>query len=382
MIVRKFLQWSETAGARDRARAANALARAFIISDLSRDDAKAAEAAMTILLDDPSPLVRLAMAEALATSAMAPRSVIHGLARDQLDVAGLVVCCSPVLNVQDLVDLAADGRAGVQRAIAMRRDLNPAVCAALAEVGGQMAVGEMLDNETARVARITLRRITERFGDDAGLRSRLLERSDLPCDVRHALIMKVGEALAGSSFVAGIVGHSRIKTVTKDACQHATLQLAGNIAGDDIPALVEHLRLAGKLTPAFLMHTLCVGNIDFFASAIASISGVSGSRVRGLLVDGRRNAIHSLYQSGGIDSIVCEVFVSATLLWRRATQVEGGADAMKITQQLMEQYAQAQTQGHDQNLVADLLMLVERMNLDFRRQAAKNFAASMTFEAA
>jgi len=92
MVVRKFLQWSETAGARDRARAANALARAFIISDLSREDAKAAEAAMTILLDDPSPLVRLAMAEALATSAMAPRSVIHGLARDQLDVAGLVVC--------------------------------------------------------------------------------------------------------------------------------------------------------------------------------------------------------------------------------------------------------------------------------------------------
>ena len=98
MIVRKFLQWSETAGARERARAANALARAFAFGELSIEETRAAEAAMALLLDDPSPMVRQAVAEALATSELAPRSVIHGLARDQLDVAGIVVCCSPILK--------------------------------------------------------------------------------------------------------------------------------------------------------------------------------------------------------------------------------------------------------------------------------------------
>ena len=117
MIVRKFIQWSETAGARDRARAANALARAFILSELSVEESRAAEAAMALLLDDPSPKVRQAMAEALAASDRAPRSVIHGLVRDQLEIAGVVACCSPVLKDQDLVDLAADGRPGIQNAI-------------------------------------------------------------------------------------------------------------------------------------------------------------------------------------------------------------------------------------------------------------------------
>ena len=83
MIVRHFLQWVRTAPAGNRAEATSALARAYLYSDLSRDDRIAAEGAMVMLLDDPSPLVRRALAEALAasvpaappTAAAAPPSV-------------------------------------------------------------------------------------------------------------------------------------------------------------------------------------------------------------------------------------------------------------------------------------------------------------------
>ncbi|MCR9134693.1 MAG: DUF2336 domain-containing protein [Alphaproteobacteria bacterium] len=378
MIVKKFLQWSENAGARERAKAANALARAFICSDLTNEDRRAAEAAMALLLDDPSPMVRLGLAEALATSDRAPRAVIHGLVQDQLEVAGLIACCSPVLGDSDLVDLVADSPAGVRRAIAMRSDLTPAVCAALAEVGGQLAVKEMLDNGSARIAGVTLRRIMELFGEEAAIRARLLDRTDLPCDVRQALIDEVGKALAGSALVANLVGRNRVRKVTADACQAATLQLAGSIRGDEMPALVEHLRLDGKLTPAFLMHTLCVGNIDFFAAAISSVSGVAQERVRGLLVDGKRNAIQALYRSGGIDAVTCDVFVSATLLWRRATQANTTPSALKITEELMDRYGSDVDNGG----TAELLALVEKLNLNFRRQAAKDYAVSMTRRAA
>lgn len=333
---------------------------------------------MSLLLDDPSPMVRLALAEALATSNKAPRAVVHGLAQDQLEVAGLIACCSPVLGDSDLVDLVADSPMGVRRAIAMRSNLTPAVCAALAEVGGQLAVAEMLDNGTARIAGVTLRRIMELFGEVAAIRARLLDRSDLPCDVRQALIEEVGKALAGSALVAGVVGRNRVRKVTGEACQYATLQLAGTITGDEMPALVEYLRMGSKLTPAFLMHTLCVGNIDFFAAAISSVSGIDQQRVRGLLVDGKRNAIQALYRSGGIDAVTSEVFVSATLLWRRATQSNTAPSALKITEALMHSYGSNQ----DNSGVAELLMLVEKLNLNFRRQAAKDYAMSMTRRAA
>jgi len=378
MIVKKFLQWSENAGARERAKAASALARAFVCSDLTHEDRRAAEAAMALLLDDPSPMVRLALAESLATSHKAPRAVIHGLARDQLEVAGLIACCSPVLGDSDLVDLVADSPMGVRRAIAMRSPLTPAVCAALAEVGGQMAVTEMLDNGAARIAGVTLRRIMELYGETPAIRARLLDRSDLPCDVRQALIDAIGRALAGSALVASLVGKNRVGKVTGEACQYATLHLAGTIRADEMPALVEHLRIGGKLTPAFLMHTLCVGNIDFFAAAISSVSGVDQQRVRGLLVDGRRNAIEALYRSGGIDPATCEVFVSATLLWRQATRASSSPSALKITDELMDRFGS----NRDDGGIAELLSLVEKLNLNFRRQAAKDYAVSMARQAA
>src|SRR5919206_1504267 len=82
MIVRHFLQWVRTAPAGQRADATSALARAYLHSDLSPDDRIAAEGAMVMLLDDPSPLVRHALAEALGSSRDAPATVMHALIND------------------------------------------------------------------------------------------------------------------------------------------------------------------------------------------------------------------------------------------------------------------------------------------------------------
>ena len=72
MIVRQFISWIRTAPAGERAEATRALARAWLISDLSEDDRAAAEGALLMLLDDPSPLVRQAMAEVFSRSSEAP----------------------------------------------------------------------------------------------------------------------------------------------------------------------------------------------------------------------------------------------------------------------------------------------------------------------
>src|SRR5919206_176158 len=109
MIVRHFLQWVRTAPAGHRADATSALARAYLHSDLSPDDRIAAEGAMVMSLDDPSPLVRRALAEALAGSADAPPAVIVALASDQPEIAGIVLEHSPLLVDADLVEIVAAG---------------------------------------------------------------------------------------------------------------------------------------------------------------------------------------------------------------------------------------------------------------------------------
>src|SRR5437879_2192337 len=111
MIVRHFLQWVRTAEAVERAEATSALARAYLYSDLTRDDRIAAEGAMIMLLDDPSPRVRQALAEVLGFSPDAPGAIVHALVNDQPDIAWIV---------RDRAQLAGRGAGASHRAGRLR----------------------------------------------------------------------------------------------------------------------------------------------------------------------------------------------------------------------------------------------------------------------
>src|ERR1700728_5188827 len=123
MIVRHFLDWVRTAPAGKRAEAPGALARAYLYSDLSPDDAAAAEGALLMLLDDASPLVRRALADSLAASPSAPPAVVLALAADQPQIAAPVLALSPLFVDADLVDAVAPGPGAVQAVIASRAGL-------------------------------------------------------------------------------------------------------------------------------------------------------------------------------------------------------------------------------------------------------------------
>src|SRR3990172_548835 len=109
MIVRQFLQWVRNAPPGERAEATSALARAYLHSDLSTDDLAAAEGAMIMLLDDPSPLVRRALADVFASSQKAPPVIVDVLAADQPQIAVPILARSPLLLEADLIDLVATG---------------------------------------------------------------------------------------------------------------------------------------------------------------------------------------------------------------------------------------------------------------------------------
>src|SRR5262249_13230870 len=193
MIVRQFLQWHRTAPAGVRADATSALARAYLYSDLSPDDRAAAEGAMLMLLDDPSPLVRRALAEVLAATDQAPPAVVLGLAEDQPEVAAPVLERSPLLCDADLVDAVATARPELQAVIAQRARLPQSVSAAIAEIGGAEACLVLIENADAAIAPFSLDRIVERHGHLGAIREAMLDRPDLPAPTRQRLVAKLSE---------------------------------------------------------------------------------------------------------------------------------------------------------------------------------------------
>ncbi|HVL70594.1 MAG TPA: DUF2336 domain-containing protein, partial [Beijerinckiaceae bacterium] len=282
MIVRRFLLWCRTATARQRAEAVPTLAHAYLHGELSPDDRAEAETALTAMLDDASPLVRRALAEALADEP-APRHLVVALAQDQSDVAALVLARSPVLCDADLVDCAALGDGLVQTAIALRPRLSVVVCAALAEVAEAEALAALAGNPNAEIAPTSLARMIERHGGHGPLREALLARPDLPLDLRQAVLRALAASL--SAFVAerGWLPAERVERLSREARERTTLALSARSGGEEVRRLVRRLREAGELTPALILRALLSRACAFVEAAFAELAGLPGERAAGLL---------------------------------------------------------------------------------------------------
>jgi uncharacterized protein (DUF2336 family) len=375
VIVQAFLRWAETAKAGERSKAATALAQAFLRLPSGSEEQRSALLGMTYLLDDPSPRVRLALAEGLSDAAHAPRAVVVALAEDQPEIACTVIARSPVLGESDLVDLAGRGDEVIRGIVASRPALPQGAAAALAEIGDEGEIVLLLENPTAQVTRFSLRRIAERLGSVATIRHLLLDREDLPADARQLLVQHVSTALAGSLLVRTALSPRRIDWITREAEEAAAVAIAGIVGPDDILSLAEHLRATGRLTPAFLIQALCSGKVDFFAGAVVVLSGLDDRRVRPILATGRGHAVRALFEACGLSRPLALVFVEAVLLWR---QVAAGRSVNSISRQLLDTFSGVQVEDPS---VIEMLGMIEKLERSETRTNARAFAIDASLAA-
>ena len=380
MIIKAFVRWAETAKAGDRARAANALGRAWLQPDMmDQAEHDAALTAMTWLLDDASPKVRLAPAEALADSERAPRSLILPLAEDQPEIACQIIARSPVLRDPDLVDLAARGDQVTRVLIASRMIVGYAVAAAIVEVGESLEVQALLDNPGAVIGKGTLCRIAARFSGDIEIRRRLDEREELPAEARHVLTVHVSDALLNSPLVRAALAPGRLRDLGRDACESATLTLIENARSADYPALIAHLLDDGRLTPGLLMQAICTRKHAFFAAVVSTLSGHSERRVTSVLADGRAVALRVLIEQTGLGRGLAPVFVAAILLSRKFEQSPELFAGRSIASRLLETFDAASAEGDD---LGSILEMLGRLEITERRRSARAYASVMAIEAA
>jgi uncharacterized protein (DUF2336 family) len=370
MIVREFLQWLRTASAGERADGATALARAYLFSPLSLDDRAAAEGAMLMLLDDPSPLVRRALAEVFAASQDAPPSVVHGLAADQPFVATPLLERSPLFVDADLVDMVASGHRDVAAAIARRAMLQRSVAAAIAEVGPAEACLELIENPDADIAPFSIERIVARFGHLAAIRESLLAIENLPVGVRQALVAKLSQTLADFVTARAWLGKDHALRVVAEACEKATVTLAADTP--EVRPLVRHLRETGQLTAGLVLRALLCGNCDLFEEALAELSGMPLERVYGL-VHGRGNAgFHALYHKAGLPASTYPAFREAIEVMHEDALLGETGDASRLKRRMVERVL-TRCQRSALGDIEPLMMLLRRFATEAAREEARMF---------
>ena len=366
-IVRRFLAFVQCAEPEKRAEGASALARAYLHSDLAAPLRAEAELAMMALLDDPSPLVRRALADALAGAREAPRPLILSLAADQPEVAAPLLGRSRALTDADLVDLAALGDAFAQTTIARRADLKPGAIGALAEIGQRDAVVALIGNREAALSSGALARILSRFATDPEAREALLERPSLPPSLRARIIVETAKDMSVGA--TQWLPRDRAERVAREARDHAIALIASSCSRDERAELVCALRACGALTPALLLRSLLGGERDLFVAALAELSRLPTSRVAAFVLAPRGEGFAALAHKAGLRSHMLPAFAAALAAIK--TYAGETHEGLKLP---LVQAVIYECERRDDPALAKVLALMWRFAAEAARDEAASFA--------
>ncbi|GAC1549218.1 MAG: DUF2336 domain-containing protein [Beijerinckiaceae bacterium] len=380
MLVRKFMLWVGHASAAERAEGAGALARAYLYADLSLSDRRDAEVALFSLLDDGSPLVRKAMAEAFASEIDAPHAIIVALANDQSAIASIVLRRSPLLSDAELIECATVGDAFAQAAIALRPRLSTTVSAALAEIGSREALIALAVNSGADILDFSLRRMVERFGSDGELREALLSRARLPALIRSALVAATAEALSHFAVARAWLSPERAERVTREARERAHIIIsADNFARSDhagVGELVAYLRQSGQLTAGLVLRSLLCGYVALFEAALCELSGLPATRVAGLLRGFRGTGFAALYDRAGLPKRLLPAFRAALEATRAFGSAETSRHTGRLSRTIVERVLTACQQVNKGDLDS-LIALLRRFEAEALREEARVLARDL-----
>lgn len=367
----RLIDWMEKAPAPARASAVPALVRSYVHGELAAEARDFIEATLTLLADDASVDVRRTLAEALSIHEMVPRHLIVALSQDLPVVAEPIFRRSPCLIDSELVAAVSLGTPSIAKAIASRPWISFDVADAIAAEGDRDAVLAMLANPGADLDGEAFAAIANRLGGDGDIREALFARRDLPLAVRQTLISalseKLGRFLVGRAWIAP----KRAGVVLREACDKATVFLAGSADEAGLAALVEHLRASGQLTTALLIRAMCEGHIRFLEAALARLSGLPATRVYALLIDGRPSALRALFTRADLPERSHAAFLAALNVWRELDYDGREGDRPRFSRRMIERVL-TRYQEFAPGEVDDLLAMLRRLAAESARTAARD----------
>jgi uncharacterized protein (DUF2336 family) len=370
MIIERLIEWMATASVDERIEATGALVRAWLRADLGEEEREAAEAAMTCILDDPQDDVRLALSEALGEISDPPRHLVLALAADEESVSLPILANSPTLLDGELIYYITNGTTRQHHAIAARAELSMAVCTSIAQNADAGVCLELLTNPACTLDDAGFLALAKAHGDHEDIRRDMLSRHDIGMKARILLIEKYAVSLLDDEIAEDERRRARHEQELIEVCDKAIITYAAQVSDDEISEIVLALIEAEKLTTAFLLRAICMGNLSIFAHSLAVLAGQSLGRVEKVLKDNRRNAFHAIYNRAELPAAAFGVFLATISAWRDALSNNSRPDPAKlpylVTRQVLAGY-----EG-DRNLVVDeLLLLLRKICTEAARESAR-----------
>ncbi|NVK34005.1 MAG: DUF2336 domain-containing protein [Rhodobacteraceae bacterium] len=378
MIIQNFISWAETAPDPLRSQATHALARAWITSEFSETEKQNVTAALTVLLDDPFPPVRMALAEVLAPCPDTPRHILYSLAEDVGEVASIVFRHANAFTDDELIEAIEHPAPIVQVALAQRRVLSARVCSALAKSGTREACLVLLHSHVKQLTEDAVEQIWSRHVECAEIRGALLDLPELAIHIRHDVLLK--HALAVNSnlpALSDMPGETKSPSSLAEASDKIALRLSQEVGESCLLKLAEHLRATGQLNTRLLLRAACIGRFRLLATSLSLLTGLSCERVYNILASARAVAVRALLKKAGIPMRAQQIFLLVAEMVRMA-EISFRKDLALAEARLLSEALLDEVQDETFAIDGDLKSFMRKFVIDTARQEARAQVRTMS----
>ena len=279
---------------------------------LTESERHSALAIIESLAKDVERQVRQALARHVESCIVLPSSLKHVIAADIEAISVPFIRISPVLTDADLLAVIGWGDATKQLAVAGRKRVSERVTEALVATGSSGVVAAVLKTAGAALSEPSYHNIMDRFGSDAIVQSRMVDRPFLPLAVTARLIQSVSEILRDRLIEKHALPRDWADTFVSQASEGALIHdVAAPSRLLDAEGLAKHLNSQGKLTPTLLMRALCLGDMSLFNAAMAVLARISIASAAQLIRDRGPLGLKALYDKTGLPAELFRAYRAA-----------------------------------------------------------------------
>jgi uncharacterized protein (DUF2336 family) len=239
------------------------------------------------LIEDVETSVRQTLAERLADRPDAPRDLVVQLANDEIAVARPLLVDSPLLNDEDLIEIARHRSREHKLAIALRSGISAPVSDALIAGGDGGVIRTLLENESAAISQLAFEYLVEQARRTDEFHEPLIDHRSLPTELASRVYWWVSadlrDRIAGKFDIDPLALDETLQLAVRDMIAEAD-ELGSGRAGK-ASELVEHLWRSNALDSKLLIQVLREGEIPLFEAMYAKMTDLPIETIQILLYE-------------------------------------------------------------------------------------------------
>ena len=231
---------------------------------------------------DPVVSVRRVLAEGLTPARYLDGDLVFAVAADSDEIALPFLTRTPALDNWHMLAILKVGEPAKQAAVASRGDLGQTAVDFVVEHCGGEAVASLLDNPCAVVTPDQCKKLYIRLTDDPAVVDRLLERSDLPLEIRLMHAKRTSKRVYHLVAQRGWMAANDAEAFVAETEEETYIRILELASLSELDRLIPFMCEQKLLTPSIVLRAACSGDLEMVERALGYLASVPAKKVRGL----------------------------------------------------------------------------------------------------